>query len=119
MNDLKKMIEDYRISAIKHGEALQEGNKIIANRSYTKINKLFLSIQYHSRDVATVLMNLLHDDSLFVQSWAAAHSLSLGVNIVVAEGVLDRLSKRTDIGIARLNAEMILYAWRTKGSLNF
>jgi len=118
MKSKESIIEQYKIASNLHGKALQDGDKKTANKQYTIIKKLYQLFQKENIE-SQVLNELLTDESIYVQAWAAAHCLSLNMHIEKSIQILESLSRRNDIGIARLNAEMILESWKTKGILKF
>lgn len=118
MKSIQNIIEQYRNATNLHGQALQDGDKKTANKQYTVIKKLYQLIQKEKME-DQILSELLSDESIHVLAWAAAHCLSLNIHVDKSVHILESLADRKDIGIARLNAEMILESWKTKGALKF
>lgn len=118
MNSIESVLEQYRNAANLHGKALQDGDKKTANKQYAVLKKLYQFIQKENIESET-LQELINDENIHVQAWAAAHCLSLNIHVEKSTQILETLSKRSDIGIARLNAEMILESWKNKGILKY
>ncbi|NLB81904.1 MAG: hypothetical protein GX800_09940 [Clostridiaceae bacterium] len=101
-------IESDKISDI----ATVEGDYRTNNREGKKINKLF-TLLAHDIELAQEVYGILLDyDNITTRTEAAAACLKLSIHKNKAVQVLEELSKRNDIGIRRLNAEMTLRVWR-------
>ena len=99
-------------SDIKSEIATIEGDYKTNNREGKKIQKLFDIL---SRDIILakkVYRVLLNYDNITTRTEAAAACLKLGIFEDKAVQTLESISKRTDIGVRRLNAEMIIRVWR-------
>lgn len=119
MSNIESILQQYKLAAGSHGNALQIGDKKTANKQYTVLKNIYKALQKDTQLQNEVLKMLLLDSNHHISAWAAAHSLGLMIHIEDANRVLEELSLRKDIGIARLDAEMTLKAWKEKGTLTF
>ncbi|MDD4496174.1 MAG: hypothetical protein PHV32_17840 [Eubacteriales bacterium] len=117
MKNIDSIINQYKIAADLHGNALKNGDKKTANKHYTALKIIYKSLQKESELQTEIFRLLLSDQSYYVNAWAAAHCLGLKILINEAIKVLEELSQRKDIGITRLDAEMTLKVWKEKGTL--
>jgi len=82
------------------------------NRAAKKLEKLFEILKDDTELAKRVYEVLLEHKSAITLSHAASACLRIGIFIPKSEKILEELSKRTDIGITRLNCETILKTWR-------
>jgi len=82
------------------------------NRAAKKLERLYEILKDDIELAKHVYEVLLEHKSATTLSHAAAACLRLGIFIPKSEKILEELSIRTDIGIRRLNCEMILKTWR-------
>lgn len=113
-NILKTYIE----ASIIHGKATNEGKHREANKQYSKLSKIYKTLKNDSVLAESILTELLNHENLFVKAWAAAHALTLDINVKLAESILLDISCMDDIGILQLDAEMTLKQWKD-GNLKF
>ena len=89
-----------------------EGDYKVNNREGRKIQKIFNVL---SRDIdlaKKVYKVLLEYDNITTKTEAAAACLKLGIHEDKAIQTLESISKRNDIGVRRLNAEMVIRVWK-------
>lgn len=111
MLDKKILTDKYIELAIIHGNTLQNGMHIEANKSYKEIIKVFNLIKKSNEKVDDILLEIMNNENINVQIWAATHSLSSNKNIKESVKKLNEISRRTGIGIVRLSAQMVLENW--------
>ena len=117
--DQGKLIAEYINNAVIQGEATLSGDYKTGNKASKKMLKTYKIFEQHGDVALEILVQLLEDHRINVKIWAASHALGLGKLVKQALAVLDEISKRPDIGILRLNAEMTLKVYQEKGSLKF
>jgi hypothetical protein len=117
MMDKSQMKQDYIDHAIIHQQASCNGDYLLANKAYRKIENLRKQFSTNNEFAKELLSELLQMDNPSVQVWASAHSLELGINIEMAKAVLERISRLPNIGIISFTAEMTLKQWQ-KGELS-
>lgn len=115
---MKKKLTPQEIEAlhVQYDEAIDSaalnGDYKTNNREFRRLDKLF-RITSEDMDLAmAVYKNLLTRACVTTRISSSAECLKLGIYVDKAVEVLEELSKRTDIGIRRLNAEMVLRVWR-------
>lgn len=119
MKNINTLFEEYTQAALEHGKALASGDHKITNKAYAKLTRIYKKLEKDHVFAETILNDLLQHDNYLVRICAAAHALGLNISVDNAQNILDEISKRTDIGIIRLEAEMTLKEWRKKGELKF
>jgi hypothetical protein len=112
--DLEKYYLEFVNAAIQHGEAK---NAKIANKNAAILHRIYKYFQNHRDSGSEFYARLLDYENPSVKTWASAHCLGLNINIVVAEMILEDLSKDKYLGILRLNAELTLENWKKQGYL--
>jgi len=110
-------IEKYRESAKLHKKYSFNGEYKKANKEYFKLKKIFEKFK-NGKLEKDLLVQLLADESVEVQAWAAAHLLGLNYEVKKASEILEKLEKCEDKKIS-LDAKMTLKVWKDKGSLKF
>lgn len=117
--DLTEYYDEFINAAKLQGEATKAGDSRTANKQYTILKRIFVKAQKDIETAKIFYKNLRNNSEPNVKLWASAHSLALGLDIAVAENILDVLSKNENIGILRINAEMTLKVWKEDGYLKF
>ena len=107
-NDLKKLIEKFRETALVHGKAAGEDDYKSANRYFDKIIALLPKILSHGSIGEAALLALTEDQDPSVACWAATYSLKFDANRALA--VLGKLSKMP--GVIGFDAKMVLELWQ-------
>ena len=107
------LIDDYKSAAEAHGEGTKEGNSKKANKAYKDLNKVLAELIAQGEDSA--LLGLLDDPNVWVQLWAAAHTLEVDEQQARAklQSIVDAA-----IPIACLDARYTLQGWDS-GDLKF
>ena len=119
MADQSLLVKKYVDAAIAHGEASKIGDYKIANREYDKLTRIYRKLEKDRTLAIAIIHELFQNPNYLVLGWASAHAIGLNISIDKAEKTLGEISKRTDIGIVRLTAEMTLKEWKKKGKLTF
>lgn len=108
-----RRIAEYKEWAVGHGEETRSGNSKGANRAYDKLAEKLGQISAASQDAE--LFPLYEDEDLWVQSWAATHTLEIDEQRAV--GKLRELVESGDAHL-RTDAFYILQEW-SAGRLRF
>jgi hypothetical protein len=111
-------IESLRRLALDHYNALESGDNKNANKLYFKLKSLLID-KNNQKEIDKIIILLLDDGHSYVRQIAAGIALGRGIQTKKSIRILDHLSKRRDIGIHRLESEMILKQYRKNGFLNF
>ncbi len=108
-NDL---ITRYRNAAITHGEGTRSGDSVKTNRAYDELGVSLKKITETGNDE---LLFSLYDDDIWVQIWAAAHTLEVN-----EEKALTKLQVIMDaaIPLASTGARYTIQEWK-RGKLTF
>ena len=106
------IIDAYRASAAKHGEASATGDHRKANRHHDLLNEELVLLRGAGKAGEVALLVLLQDEDESVRCWAATHCLV--VDEAAAKATLEEMV-RAD-GFLALDAEMVLDQW-AKGEL--
>jgi hypothetical protein len=117
--DLEEHFNKFVNAAILQGEAIQTGDSRTANRQYTILKRIYVKAQKDINAAKIFYEHLRNSSEPNVQLWACAQSLALGLNITESENILEMISKKENIGLLRLNAEMTLKVWNKQGYLKF
>lgn len=104
--------QKYINNSILHGQASNNGNYRAANRAYHELSKIYQQLSKDKDFAELFLKEMLQNEDLRVQVWAATHSLGLNVNVNRAIETLESISCMEKIGIIRLSAEMVLKQWK-------
>lgn len=113
------LVEEYIQGAVAHGNATLAGDYKLANHQYRKLTRIYKKIAKNRELALTFFSDLFQHPNASVRTWAAAHSLGLGIQTQSALKVLEQISQDHNIGIVRLDAEMTLKEWIKKGELKF
>lgn len=105
---IENLIGRYITAAVAHGEASENANSRLANRSYHKKIKALHALDRASPEGRKVLRRLYSHPDAAVRSSAAAHLLHEDGEIAVT--VLEEVSKGP--GVVAFDAEMVLREWR-------
>ena len=119
MKDRKKIIEEYKESAVLHWNASYKGDYRTANKNYAKLTKIFKMLLNSQELREETLPQLLHVSDYCVQAWAAAHCLGLGVYQDEAISILENISEMHASEAPSFEAKMTLKVWKEKGILTF
>ncbi len=119
MKDIKNIIDEYRNNAVLHWNASRDGNYKAANKSYSKLTKIYKQLIQSEKLGDNILLNLLNDQNFAVQLWAASHCLALEKSKEVAVQKLEFISKMNPNEAPSFEARMVLNEWREKGRLTF
>lgn len=119
MKQTEKFFEDYILAAMTHNKATSEGDYKTVNKQYVKLTRFYKKLEKDPSFAESFLEKLLRDTNAAVRIWAAAHALGLRVIVDDALCVLQEMSKDQNIGILRLDAEVVLKEWEKKGWLKF
>lgn len=101
-------IESDKISDV----ATINGDYKTNNKEGKKIKRLFSILENNLEQAKEVYSYLLDYDNITTRTEAASACLKLGIYTIEAEKTLEEIAKKNDIGIRRLNAEMVLRVWR-------
>jgi hypothetical protein len=112
--DLEKYYDVFVDAAVQHGEAR---NAKVANKNAAKLHRIFLFFQNHTNLAPEFYAKLYDHEDPSVKTWACGHSLGLNINVVIAEMILEGLSKDKSLGILSLNARYTLENWKKRGYL--
>ncbi len=107
------LISKYAAAARKHGEGTRTGDYKLANRSYNTLMTLLKEISRKSAD--NLLLTLFDNEDVWVQIWAAAHSLETFEK--QARAKLQSIAESA-IPLAGTNAKYTLIEW-DKGNIKF
>jgi len=110
IKDVSEALTSFEESAIKHSEAIDQGDYKAANRNHDKIIEAISFLK--EQDSVNHLENLLNHSSVGVRGWAATYLLPVKEQLAMT--VLEEISKGS--GIRSLAAETTLKEWR-KGNL--
>jgi hypothetical protein len=117
-NDIfEKLRQHYEQLAIQHNEAIDKGDRRAANRTYHRLQKLFDSVRQNSDIVRKLMSSVLKSQDVRVRVWAAAHCLSLKINIEEAEKTLAEVSNNNKYKLLSFTAEKTLEVWKEQGYL--
>ncbi len=105
---LRGLIAEYSAWAVSHGNATNEGNPEVANRSHDELMRVFGDIRSFAEEGAYALLSLTASPNEAVRCWAATHSLRY--DSARAERVLEELGKGD--GPIAFDAEMVLSEWK-------
>jgi hypothetical protein len=119
MEDINKIIEDYRNSAVNHWKASYEGDHKTANKYYSRLTNIYKLFLESNGIKELVLPQLFNDSSYAVQTWASAHSLGLDFMKDEAENRLLLISNLPTSEAPSFEAKMTLQIWKDKGTLSF
>ena len=119
MKSINVFLEEYISAAITHGKATLEGDHKTANKQYSKLTKLYRTLENDESFAEACLEKLFDHTNASIRIWTAAHALGLNINVDQAIRVLQEASKDRSLGILRLDAEMTLKEWQQKGRLKF
>ncbi|MEP4194035.1 MAG: hypothetical protein ABJL99_00185 [Aliishimia sp.] len=110
---IETLLSDYRASAIAHGNATIEGNARKTNRTYGRLHETLNKIPNSNDDSA--LLDLFNDTEVWVQLWAAAHSLEIDADKAIAK--LKSLAD-AEISLISMSARYTIKEWEN-GNLSF
>ena len=110
---IEDLISDYRDAAIMHGDGIMSGDSKKANQAFDSLQDVLNKLTEIGEDQA--LLELLSDENVWVQLWAAAHSLETDEHN--AKMKLQSLAN-AGIPIASMDARYTLQEW-DNGSLKF
>lgn len=113
MDDIEKLIQEYRDFAIKHTEYSEKGDYKTVNKSYSKIMKVLKKLITLKED--DKLLQLLNDDNPGVRCWAATNCLEIKESEALK--TLEALEKG-HYPEASFNAKYVIQEWK-KGNLKF
>jgi uncharacterized protein YaaN involved in tellurite resistance len=119
MKNTNTLLEKYISAAVTHGEATLEGDGKTANKQYATLTKFYRKLEKDQSFAEVFLEELFHHTNASVRTWAAAHALGLNLRTDKALEILQAVSEDRNIGVVRLDAEMILREWMKKGRLKF
>lgn len=109
-----ELVDAYRRSASRHGEATECGNHKQANIEGERIGKIYAELRRRGVDAQQSILDLLSDQAPGVRLWSASHALEFAASR--GEPILQEL-----VPYGRflgLSAEMTLKEWRA-GRLRF
>ena len=115
--NLGKYYFEFISAAIQHGAATINPNARVANKNYATLHRIYKYFQNHLDLASEFYSSLYGHEDASVRTWAGAHSLGLKINIVIAETILDDISKEKSLGILSLNARYTLENWKKQGYL--
>jgi hypothetical protein len=110
---IETLLSDYRVSAIAHGSATIEGNSRKTNRAYDRLHETLNKIANSNEDNA--LLEFFNDTEVWVQLWAAAHSLEIDADKATAK--LQSLAD-AEIPLISMSARYTIKEWEN-GNLSF
>jgi|LSQX01.2.fsa_nt_gb hypothetical protein len=110
--------QEYINAAILQQRCSCDGNHKIANQQYNVLKTIYTQIE-QGKIEKEILIELLHNDTIEVRMWAAAHMLGLQYEVPTAEQELQKIATQPESGIIGFDAQMTLKVWRKKGFLNF
>ncbi len=119
MDDIIKIIEDYREYAILHRKASYNGDYKTVNKNYDKLKKIYTLLFNNSGLREKILPQLLNDTNFAVKLWASAHSLGIGEYKEKALDNLEYISKLSSNDTPSFEAKMTLQEYKAKGYLRF
>jgi len=82
------------------------------NKEFKKRNKLFKFVENDIEMAKEVYSHLLMHPCITTKISSASECLKLNIYIDEAVEILEEISKRADVGIRGLSAEMVLRVWR-------
>ncbi len=95
----------------------ETGDYKTGNKEYKKLVKIFKYFEENKEFAIDCLKELLYNESVVVSNKAAGFSLALNENVDEATKVLLANSEKKNIGTFRLEAEMTLKVWKSRGYL--
>lgn len=119
MQGINELKEEYCKLAIIEKESILKGDSKTGNKSVKKLVKIYKLMEKDKNLAVKLLALLLEHPEVNVRLWAASHALGLGEFNDQSLAVLGEIKDMTNIGILRLNAEMVLKVYQEKGSLKF
>ncbi len=102
------LVAEFRATAVRHGRALCDGERVACNRAYDQLTRIRRELQARGDEHRRRLLALLDDDDPAVRNCAAVDALALAP----AEGV--RVLREVAAGppsMIELDAKMILELW--------
>jgi hypothetical protein len=109
MDDLTQ----YRTAAKEHGKCSLSGESDLANEAYAKLQEAFHALIAKGEDAS--ICDLYDDPDLWVQLWAATHTLEIAENKAVVKLRHLQAARKP---VLSMNAKYTLLEWE-KGSLSF
>ncbi len=112
IDDASMALSEFELGALAHTHALETGDYRTANKAYKQIVNAIDYLKEHNQIL--LLMNMLDNSSVGVQSWEACYLLP--VREMEALSALEKIAQRHDI--QGFSAQTTLSEWR-KGNLKF
>lgn len=106
--DKSKLIEEFVQNAVIQGKATYDGDYKKGNIASNKLFKITAIIKKDFKLAKSMLDELLYNSEPNVKIWASGIALDIGYKSNEAERILTELSKKPELGILGLNAEMSL-----------
>lgn len=113
----EEVLQQFEISCDIMYQTEETGDYKTANKEQTKLIKIFKYFEKNRKFAMECIKEMLHNESVVVNTKAAAYCLALNENVDEAVRVLTENSQKKGIGIFRLNAEMTLNVWKSQGYL--
>jgi hypothetical protein len=110
---MSDLIDDYRRHAAAHGTFTLQGEADLGNASHAQLQEAFLALA--RQGARNKLFDLYSDPDLWVQWWAAAHTLEVDASRALAK--LEQLAQ-TGVPIVASGAQETIKEWQ-KGALSF
>lgn len=119
MQNKNQIFEEYIKHAKDHRSFIQNGDHRNANKSYKKLLRIYMHFVEDRSLAEENLLRLMRYSDPDVQIWAAAHSISLMIDIENAEKILENISRDYSKDLIGFSAKLTLHEWKTKGKLSF
>ena len=113
----KEVIRQYIESGLILRETTISGDYKTGNKEGNKIVKVFKILEKNLELAKCSLPELFDNENIVTRTKAAAHCLSLNINIEKAVEILEKAANDEKSGIFGFNAKMTLQAWREQGYL--
>jgi peroxiredoxin family protein len=109
-----KLTNEFILNAMIHEETTYSGNYKKGNKASDKLNKICKLMKENASLAEKMLDILLKHDNINVRIWACGTAIDIKYKEDEAKQILTDISKMTNIGIQRFNAEMSLKVRMTK-----
>lgn len=113
MMEISRIMDNFVEAAAKHGQGIDSGNSILANKSYDQVVENYDLLKKLNKEI--YLINLLDHENYSVKLWAARYCLNIDSRkaIKAFEEVIS-----LDLPGVSFRAEITLQEWEA-GNLSF
>lgn len=109
-NAIGDLLHEFRKAAINYGTAISEGNSRATHKSTEELQKMDRELARRGQE--TALLDLLYEDSQWIQVCAAVGMLMLGFAEETARQTLQQIAAQGE-PLPALDAQMALLGWAT------